>query len=49
MQILPGQARVKVNLNVFIIVQNIAGVNYHKDWYAHASPLLNDMKDLFSS
>ena len=42
MQILPGQAPIKVNLNIFIV----AHVIYHKDWYTHASFLVNDMKAL---
>ena len=40
MQILPGPAPVKVNLNVFIVVI------YYKDRYTHVRPLLNDMKAL---
>ena len=44
MQILPGQAPVKVNLN--ICQKHAVRVIYHKDWYTHASPLLNDMKTL---
>ena len=47
MQILPEQAPVQVNLNIFIGSRyHAAHVIYHKDRYTHASPLLNDMKVL---
>ena len=48
MQILLGEAPVKVNLNVFIYrcQKYAARVIYHKDWYTHASPLLNEMTAL---
>ena len=31
---------------LFCCQKHAAGVIYHKDWYTHASPLLNDMKAL---
>ena len=32
---------------VYSCQKHAARIIYHKDWYTHASPLLNDKKDLF--